>query len=98
MYNCTLANRYVCVDMCTKSISRACFPKNFTEDFASWNHIQLCIMKFHHEEPRAAGSERVPQKRGEKVNNLREREREKVDISNLQIFRKNFEQNLVCWF
>jgi hypothetical protein len=55
-------------------------------------------MKFHHEEPRAAGSERVPQKRGEKVNNLREREREKVDISNLQIFRKNFEQNLVCWF
>jgi hypothetical protein len=48
------------------------------------------------QEPRASGSERVPEKRGGKVNDLRERE--KVDISNLHIFRKNFEQNLVCWF
>jgi hypothetical protein len=54
------------------------------------------------QEPRASGSERVPEKRGGEVNDRRERERErgreKVDISNLHIFGKNFEQNLVCWF
>ncbi len=102
MYDCTLANRYVCVDMCTKSISRVCFPKNFTKDFASWNHIQLCIMKFHHKNPELLGLKESQRKGGGEVNDLREREgergREKVDISNLHIFGKNFEQNLVCWF